>query len=450
MQWKGPIRDVPALVGPDSPGAQPYSTSHTPYAPSWDVAAWFVDPSNATGRASNDNDGLTATTPLLTFAEIVRRWGTGSPVLRQDTTIFQLSDQPDFTDPVNFPVAMVVAPTNGVGTLTMKGTLTQLAAGQFSAVIPKNRSAALRWTITAAIDWAPFVNALVHDTDADAWFWVDSDLGGGSAIVSEPMQQGTPTNITPAKVVIHALDHFVVYKGSKVYLPLCTPTIATGFDSILWHLWILGPPPTGEIAIGSPQLIETRVDTFIVTQSLSGNLFTTNANMTEGIFAVDGTYIGGIIKSQFSVGFGGEVLVDGDCLVDDFTNIQGNLAIGDAYFGQDLAIPNVSNLGGGSASVIVNNAYYDEIFWGPAALRVSAGGDFMVGVSHSTFAAALLNTGGMFLDGATTASSYNLTTGAWTPGVTLNPAQLDAAVAGGGFGGIAYGNNGSYIRSQPS
>src|SRR6266567_5503133 len=67
----------------------------------WTQAAWFVDPLNVTGLASDKNDGTTALTPVLTYnGGVAARWGTYSPRLRQNTTITFLSRQPDGTDPI--------------------------------------------------------------------------------------------------------------------------------------------------------------------------------------------------------------------------------------------------------------------------------------------------------------------------------------------------------------
>src|SRR5579862_8508213 len=57
-------------------------------------AVWFVDPANSTGLASDNNSGLTATTPLLTWSQIVQRWGSITPLLPQTTVIKFLSSQP--------------------------------------------------------------------------------------------------------------------------------------------------------------------------------------------------------------------------------------------------------------------------------------------------------------------------------------------------------------------
>ena len=121
---------------------------------------WFVDPSNVTGNASNSNTGLTAGDPLLTFGEIVERWGTNAPPLAQDTTITFLSSQPDLTDPINiFPQLL-----GGGASLFFKGVLTQVATDRVTTYTPRNRVAGTLDTITgtAIVDFTPFDNKLVN------------------------------------------------------------------------------------------------------------------------------------------------------------------------------------------------------------------------------------------------------------------------------------------------
>lgn len=55
------------------------------------VPAWFIDPSNTTGAASDENNGITATSPLLTWSEHARRLSTAQ--ISTTVTVSVLSDQ---------------------------------------------------------------------------------------------------------------------------------------------------------------------------------------------------------------------------------------------------------------------------------------------------------------------------------------------------------------------
>lgn len=73
---------------------------------------WFIDPANLTGLASDQNDGYTSTTPLLTFKEYSNRVCKAAIIsnnhyvpLLQNTTIKYLSSPPDpLTDPISLNI----------------------------------------------------------------------------------------------------------------------------------------------------------------------------------------------------------------------------------------------------------------------------------------------------------------------------------------------------------
>lgn len=75
---------------------------------SWTVPAWFIDPANSSGTASDSNSCTSSGTPCLTWHEINdHRWGcigspSGCPRLQQTTTITWLSNDSTDNDPVYF------------------------------------------------------------------------------------------------------------------------------------------------------------------------------------------------------------------------------------------------------------------------------------------------------------------------------------------------------------
>jgi len=109
----------------------------------WTVPAWWVDPGNASGCASDNNTGTSATCaaggvgPLLTFGAIVARWGTLEPVLYQNTTITFLSSQTSNADPV------ILRPYLAGAYLIVQGVIgasQQVATGTLSGVTAKNQA----------------------------------------------------------------------------------------------------------------------------------------------------------------------------------------------------------------------------------------------------------------------------------------------------------------------
>lgn len=420
------------------------------YWPSGLQATWYIDPSNASALASDTNDGTTAATPVKTFNEIYSRWGGLSAVLFQDTTINVMSDQPDFTDPIVLD-KITVAPALGAGLLTLKGALIQVGSGSFAAVTAKNRATGQRWTVTdPGANWTTHLYALVHDTTADCWFFVDQDIGVGQGRATQPMRAGSPSVITPAFGVPAALDAYIAYRFPRVFLASFGPTCTSGTDAVLWHLQVTGPaapgPTPASTLLGSPQIIECRVDNFIATGPAT-NFFSTNSLFVGGLFLCGGTIVGGGVISQLDIGDGGQVVLDGDASLDINigVNLQGNVVIGCAYTDVPLDVPDVQNNGGGRCSLLLGAVYYDVGLWGPGALNVHPGGDLMVGAG-TLFAAALLQTGGFTLDGAATAAAWDPTTGVFLPGLALTPAHLDAPLPLG-FGGLAVGNKWTRIRT---
>ena len=124
--------------------------------------AWFVDPANASGLASDNNTGLTAAKPLLTFKEIVRRWGSSSPALAQDTTITFLSSQPDLG--VNDPINITPQLTGAGASLFFVGGLTQVATDHITTYTARNRATGTLGTITGTTitDFTAYDNLLVN------------------------------------------------------------------------------------------------------------------------------------------------------------------------------------------------------------------------------------------------------------------------------------------------
>lgn len=437
-----------AVIALLTAGENYFNTNSIPFPSSfnfasWNVGAWFIDPVGG----NNNNDGLTDLTPIKTWLELVRRWGTIAPLLAQDTTVTFLNDQPDLSD----PVAVIGQQGQGSGSLLIKGSLTALpgGSGTFSEVDARNRATGAKWTVQdlskPANFWAAFVGCLVHDTTANAFFWVEEDIGGSSARVSEPLTSSVD-NPVPDYVAIVATDNYVILKPTKVNVVRFGINTNSGNASELRQLWIFGSGQSLSVDTSESLLTECRVDSF--TNFEFGNLANCYA---FGLEMAGGFIAGGVITTILAVVGVAEVVIDGDCIVNasgGTLGIEGTLVVGAAFFaagGTD--VPSVNNAGASNGQLYVSDGalYGTAAFWGPASLAVHVGGD----LGYTGLATpALLNTGGITLDGVGTASSYDLVTGIWTPGIAVTKAKLDAAVAGagGGFGQVAYGVRGTKIR----
>lgn len=419
------------------------------FASSWHVPAWFIAP--VTG--SDNNDGLSALTPLKTYAELVRRWGTQSPALYQDTVITFLESQPDLSDPVSLN-AQVVSPT---GTLTLQGGLVSQAGGTgtFSNVIAKNQATGQRWTVTAdgkpADYWTAFIGMLVYDITTDSYFWVEEDLGGATAVVSEPLGPAL-TNIVslsaelgsaiPSQLTIGINDHYEIFAPIKVNLVTLDGFAASGNACNVKQVWVTGDSFTALNLSSLSYFAECRIDSFITTAVLQNY---TNCYMFGAIFA--GSFVtGGIITFEVSVIQGAENLFDADVLVmAPALAIEGTLVVGAAYFENTLDVPNISNIGtaDGSLTISTGTFYGINALWGPCDVNVRPGGDFRY---NGTAVSGMLFTGGLTLDSLGTASAFDQATSTWLGPFAVTPANLDAGHPGG-FGNCAYGQYGSKIRS---
>jgi hypothetical protein len=405
---------------------------------SWKEPAWFIDPA-----AGNDlNSGTVIGSPLQTYAELVKRWGTISPVLFQDTTVTFLSDQPGLTDPVAVSATCVEG-----GVLSIVGQLVAQGggAGNFSAVTVENRAGDVRWTVTdgakPANFWTAFVGMLVHDTTTNSWFWVDADLGASTARVSAPMASATGGNAQPALQAVAAADGYQVFAPTKVNLVENNSQAASGSTCVVQHLWCTSQAFGVLLAPSFLNFVECRVDGFLS----GGDSAPTFSNcFLGGGIETSGFIFGGIVNTELSTL--SSTVLDGDVLV-NAANVQlsDSVTIGAARFQNDVEVPNlVTAQTNASNTTVSNNAPYGiAALWGSAGLHVHVHGD--LGYT-GTAVGSLFMTGTLTLDGAATASSYNLGTGIWTPAIVLSPTNLDTAVGAGGFGGVAYGNFGSKIR----
>ena len=299
-------------------------------------AAWYIDPVNG----NDANSGLTSATPIRTYKELLTRWGGGDPILPQSTTVTFLNDQPDFSDPVVFTGQMI-----NDGILTFTGQLTQVASGTFSSIVAKNRSTGQRWNVTdssqSADFWTEWVGYLVNDTTANAWFWVDADLGSSTAVITEPLAQGSLYNPSPAFVTINSGDNYIIYKPTKIYLINFSPISISQYTSMLSHIWIIGPSGLGGFDNTFTQtftfLLESRCDT-TYNQLLGLSVAPVQQQPIPGLAVeksiASGFIFGGSIGTIMATNSPGtSLLLDGDVAINAaFQTVQGLVIIGTAFW----------------------------------------------------------------------------------------------------------------------
>jgi hypothetical protein len=175
----------PAVKANASVGGSPVIPS------SWTIPAWFIDPANSSGAASDNNPCTTTGLPCLTYQEInVHRWGCAGnpkacPRLRQITTLTWMSSVVNCTDPVYFdPSLEAGAYANLVGTLPtgVSGTLSNVTSG----------GGATRTALEAAQSpGTPTAGSFLVNTTHPSAAWAHAVSSGAIWFWTQPMARTT-------------------------------------------------------------------------------------------------------------------------------------------------------------------------------------------------------------------------------------------------------------------
>jgi len=186
-----------------------YINTTAPTNPNWYTQSdIYWDPANSSGLASDTNPGTSTSTPLLTWSQIVQRYGTTTPTLPYGHTVrvHAMSGQAAGTDPVFFRPNV-----SGGGQVIFDATLAIAAAGAaFSAGALGGGFGSAGATPTAggtqmtmaAVPGYVAAKVLLHNTTRGSYAMVDS-VAGGNAALTQPQTAAslTTTTATPAVVV---------------------------------------------------------------------------------------------------------------------------------------------------------------------------------------------------------------------------------------------------------
>ena len=148
----------------------------------------------------------------------------------------------------------------------------------------------------------------------------------------------------------------------------------------------------------------------------------------SGAFYVDtGNALGMTISSGSIVGGftnGDPVILEAEGLIDGDHIASAGASSRDASSFVGLANVSVAYAGHGSTTTVLSPFWYaSAALWGTGHTSLFNGAVLAIG-SSDTFATQLILTGGSFLDGASTGTSY--AAGVWTDGVALTAANMDA------------------------
>ncbi len=421
-------------------------------------ATWFIDPQNVTGLADDNNSGIDATHPVLTYNNgVARKWTTYSPTLRQDTTLTWLSSQVGDTDPVVFTPIMVDAVAVLQGSL---GAAQQIHAGNLAGVVSKNR--ATGQLLEADLGFAAPIGSLVQNTQGGkiSYAWVYKNVAGTVFALTQPMVPATiPFDFSTPTTEVDTWangDTFLVFAPIGVNLVEIEPVVAqfnASFAAPVQTYHLRGTSADGVISDANVQigtdvsLVECSFDSLVRFPSPCDDLggFWSNDFFGAG---VQGNTMGYSIQI-----LGGAIVVNANVgnsiitfSVDNDTIVDGTAAA--ALWISAASIPGLGNV------YISGTSFAQGDFparlatiWGPGLLDVLGASRCFYNSARGA-AATFLNSGGLFLNGQANASAFDPTSGLWSVLIPITPANLDLAFASGGFGGLATNVGGASFSSQ--
>jgi hypothetical protein len=437
----------------------------TPLA-SWSQATWFIDPQNVTGTASDSNTGLTSGTALRTWAQLINNLGTYSPLIAQVTTITFLSSHTDNTDPVIFHPYH----TKG-GYCIIRGNLgaaQQVATGTLASVTSKVR--ATPQLLQANIGASGAAGLMLVNSTHSARCWVYKNVSGNVWSLTQPLAPVTLPSVFPFPALVDTFantDTYTLYKPTQVNIVdvACTLVDYNGasFNNMLYlhQLTVFDPQgiASDNVYRGNHiAMIECATQRGIFNNALVNDAEEATFNVynvggwfggAQGTGAVDAIVGGCIAGAGSSCDVAGNVAFDGDFILAPglgFAAPQG-CSIGLMY----LETGTTLILSGGKTGLIDLAGGYGtgvggQTLWGPGGVSLFYNASLFY-KPNFTASSIMLFTGAINMNRGTTASAYNTAVdpAVWHAGRTVNPGNLDASIAGGGFAGAAIVPGGASI-----
>jgi hypothetical protein len=429
-------------------------------------AAWFIDPQNVSGFASDANNGATAITPLLTYQEAYERvFGQGpGAVLRQNTTVTWLSAPTGLADPINVNVGVA-----GGFTLTFQAAApTTRITGTFTGVTGINPATnqaqqVVDTGLPLANSWSAQVNHRIRVTNGPRlgiYGWVARDLN--------------PANPKTART-----SRFTTKSADPINTPIVPSAPQIG-DS--YQVETLMPIQLGSIQISSPT-----VNLLGFPPTVVFNDFDFSAGLAPGTTNVCTPQFSGVgaavsfqgcntVFAEFGSWGSGRAEYD-NCFLSTYANVVGpslflagltNPAFGvvmarAAQFNFDHLIQGGGGLQveNGGYAIIQSLAIFDSSEDGIVFFNGSGGSvsGVLYGSGNSQTGMAVLGSSDVSLQvgtpatdititgtagdfrlqgGANNARAFDETAGAYTAVRAQTWALFQTAVAGGGFGGNAH------------
>lgn len=435
---------------------------------SWTVPQWYVDPSNVSGTASDNNNCTTTSTPCLTWHEINdHRWGCqGSPSdcprLRQTTTITFLSSHTDSSDPVYFQPAIETT-----GTISIQGAApTVVASGVIlSGTTPKSRTAGSNSLLITNLGASGAADLLVQNTTHPSRAWAFKSLGGNSFSMTQPLTlatvPGTPTVPGPEVDTWTNGDSVNILRPVAVNLVKVNPTFSdvntSTFANVLYlyQITIFSPSANqdqaflGTFVTGEEMSSERIVNVLYGHSVNTGTYSSYNAIYPESINSNSAfSLFGGYMSSTATTG-GGASILDGDIIITGggFFQYGGETIFGFVYLDSTVGIQ--------GGSLLFESTYYGgPVVYGAATKTIQLGNEVHAFLSVGTggftsaFTAPALISPGIQLNGGSVGCSHSgASTDVQNCGITLTSAHLDAAQGTAGCGGNCYLPGGASVAN---
>lgn len=415
--------------------------------PYWQQATWVIDPANSTGLASDGNTGLDATHPLLTWGEVLARWGTDKPRIAQNTTVTFLSSQAGPTDLIYCSPFLLNCTFVIQGQL---GAAQQIATGVLASVTAKNRATP---QLLQANSGATAINQLVVNATHPSRAWSSIAIGGGVFAMSQPIVPVTVPSVVTSGTEVDTWangDSVTVYAPMQVFVGEIRPKpvgYSAGFTNASLQVYQLQIAlTTGGVGEGCSffNAMVSFVDCLVSNpcQIDEVGISGLGSGHADSIFSeymggsVEGTQ--GFIAGRFDFGRVRNAQFVADIIVGIGAGSSGvqiggaptnESAMGAVYIATSCILKSNANIRGDltlSGSSIVA--------WGPGSLDMLGRARLSYPSGAGAATAAFLLTGQLLANNVF--SQFSVTsTGAWANTITLSGANLDAAAGAAGFGG---------------
>lgn len=386
--------------------------------PACTIGAWWFDPANGTGCASDTNSGTSATCgangigPLLTFAQLITRLGSTMPQYPagQGVSVTQLSAQAANTDFIFFEPRLSSTTTNQAAAIF---TVTPVAVGapQTITVSTAKVRGAPGTLLTLTNPTGVAINQLMVNTTKSSQAIVDSVAG--TTVMQQPLTTAsvTATNVAPVgvsddtwatgnTVQLYALQNSNLVRWRPVGGNFTSGNAPTGgwvFTAAIADTSGSGASEYAhQVTSGVNVLSNCVINTRLHMGGLEGRgfgLYVIGSSIVGGVLVtgVNPVMYGGGFAAGFNVIGGGESLQN-DTIVHSFmttSNGYVNIASTSAY---------------ADGTWTAQGSYITPIgfFWGSYSMTVSPGSVFWNQTGSTFVLKALLTTGTIKLGTATT------------------------------------------------